>query len=132
MQYIVTGAAEHRDSTSQPSGPAGASSTPISSTGDTRTVPVGGVSTSGTGRVGGDRGRGHPRGRDVFVAAFQQSNRDAAAVVVRRCFYLCDLPFHLAMTPAWRDMMRAVSRIGAEWEGPSMQYLRTRELYAER
>ncbi|KAJ7294375.1 hypothetical protein O6H91_Y261400 [Diphasiastrum complanatum] len=35
-------------------------------------------------------------------------------------------------TPAWRDMMRAISRIGVEWEGPTMEQLRTRELHAER
>ena len=40
----------------------------------------------------------------------------------------CGLSFHVASTPAWKNAIRAASRIDCDWEGPSMRDLRTIEL----
>lgn len=92
------------------------------------------MGTSGTGSgTTARRSRAQVRsGRDVYVAAFQQSNLEKARVSVRRCVYACNLPFHVATTPAWQEMMHDVSSLGVRWDGPSTESLRTRELVAER
>lgn len=71
-------------------------------------------------------------GRDYYVSSFAPRAMEAAEVAVRQLFYTCDLPFHLARTPAWRRMMTTVSAIGQVWPGPSYETLRTRALVAER
>lgn len=76
--------------------------------------------------------RVRPRGRDFYVSSYRQENADLARIAIRRLFFVCDLPFHLAATPEWEEAMLAVSRIGSDWRGPSMEQLRTRELLQER
>lgn len=47
-------------------------------------------------------------------------------------FIRCAIPFHVAKTNQWRKTMRAISRIECEWDGPTSEALRTRELKREK
>lgn len=84
---------------------------------------------SGRGRHGRTTQLG---GRDYYVSTFAPRAMEAAEIAVRQLFYTCDLPFHVARTPAWRRMMTTISAIGQVWPGPSSEHLRTRALVAER
>lgn len=88
-------------------------------------VDVAGPSTSRAPR------RGAATGREFYVQSFQAENKARADVFIRRLFYRCDLPFHLAKTPAWGDMVENVAAIGASYRGPSMESLRTTHLMRE-
>ena len=65
-------------------------------------------------------------------AEFQKQAMQITQKEVTRLFIQCAIPFHVARTKQWKKTMRTVSRIGCEWEGPSSETLRTRELQKEK
>ncbi|KAH7282851.1 hypothetical protein KP509_35G050100 [Ceratopteris richardii] len=66
--------------------------------------------------------------RSSMKASMQKQAMDQAKKEIGRLFILCGIPFNVANTTAWKRAMRAVSRIGTPWEGPSGRVLRTSEL----
>ena len=65
-------------------------------------------------------------------AGLQKQAMKLATREVTRLFIRCAIPFNVARTKQWKKTMRAISRIGCEWEGPSSETLRTRELKKEK
>lgn len=59
-------------------------------------------------------------------AAMKEATRE-----LMKLFIQCGLSFHIVRTPRWKKAMRAISRIGCEWDGPSYETLRTTELRKE-
>ena len=58
--------------------------------------------------------------------------RREATLSIRKCFYKCNLPFHIAETPAWREMISNVAKLGeTEFHGPTREHLRTSHLEEE-
>lgn len=65
-------------------------------------------------------------------AGFQKQCIMEATREVTRLFIRCAIPFNVASTNQWKKTLRAISRIGCEWEGPPAEALRTRELKKEK
>lgn len=65
-------------------------------------------------------------------ASFQKQAIAEATRELTRLFIQCAISFHVLRTPVWKSAMRAVSRIGCEWEGPSCDGMRVRELKNEK
>ena len=79
--------------------------------------------------------RGPPRGSlqaASIQGGFQRDAKTLATCELTRLFVRCAIPFHVAKTTQWRKTMKAISRIGCEWEGPTSEALRTRELQREK
>ena len=64
-------------------------------------------------------------------AGFQKQVMHDATREITRLFIRCAIPFNVANTQQWKRAMRTVSRIGSEWEGPSGETIRRRELRKE-
>ncbi|MCO5574913.1 hypothetical protein L7F22_028708 [Adiantum nelumboides] len=67
--------------------------------------------------------------RASITASFQ---KQAMKEATREVTCLCAISFNVARTSQWKKTMRAVSRIGCEWEDPSSETLCTRELRKEK
>ena len=65
-------------------------------------------------------------------AGFQKQCIVDATRELTRLFIRCAIPFNVADTQQWKKTIRAISRIGSEWDGPSGEALRTRELKREK
>lgn len=65
-------------------------------------------------------------------SAVQKAAMEAATSEITKLFIQCGLSFNLLRTPQWKKTMRAISRIGCEWEGPKYETLRTRGLRKEK
>ena len=61
----------------------------------------------------------------------KQAMKDATREITR-LFIRCAISFNVARTNQWKKTIKAISRIGCEWEGPSGETLRTRELKKEK
>ena len=65
-------------------------------------------------------------------ANFQKQAIKEATREMTRLFIRCAIPFNVARTNQWKKTIRAISCIGCEWEGPSLETLHTRELKKEK
>ena len=65
-------------------------------------------------------------------AGFQRQCMMDATREITRLFIRCAIPFNVANTQQWKQTIRTISRIGCEWEGPSGETLRQRELKKEK
>ncbi|KAH7302591.1 hypothetical protein KP509_23G078800 [Ceratopteris richardii] len=65
-------------------------------------------------------------------ARMQKVHIKEATKEMRRLFIRCAIPFNVARTAQWKRFVKATSRIGYEWEGPSGETLRTIELKREK
>ncbi|KAH7293403.1 hypothetical protein KP509_28G024800 [Ceratopteris richardii] len=65
-------------------------------------------------------------------ASMQKVHIKEATKEMRRLFIQCAIPFNVARTTQWKRFVKATSRIGYEWEGPSGETLRTTELKREK
>lgn len=65
-------------------------------------------------------------------ARFQKAAVAEATRELTRLFIQCALSFHIVRTPRWKKAMRAISRIGYEWEGPKYDSLRKKHLRDEK
>ena len=70
--------------------------------------------------------------RASIQAGFQKQAIAEATRELTRMFIRCAIPFHVAKTNQWRKTMRTISGIGCEWDGPTSEALRTRELKREK
>ncbi|KAH7285060.1 hypothetical protein KP509_33G010500 [Ceratopteris richardii] len=61
-------------------------------------------------------------------ASLQKQGKQEATQGIMRLFIKCGLSFNVVRTPAWKEAMKMVSRLGIEWEGPSYEELRGSEL----
>lgn len=70
--------------------------------------------------------------RGTVRAGFQKQAVKEATREITKLFIQCALSFNIVKTKRWKSTMRAISRIGYEWEGPNYEALRTKELRRER
>lgn len=85
--------------------------------------PLPGASSSGT--------RGTVQKASIQASLQKQAIAEATRELTR-LFIQCAIPFYVLRTPRWKIAMKAVSRIGCEWEGPSYEGMQTRELRNEK
>lgn len=67
-----------------------------------------------------------------ILSSFQKAQMKIATRELTQLFIQCGLSFNITRAPRWKKAMRAISRIGCAWEGPSYEALRTTELRREK
>ena len=74
----------------------------------------------------------NPFKQGSIKASLQKRAKEEATREITRLFIQCALSFNVLRTKRWKSCIKAISRIGVEWEGPSYEALRSRELKKER
>ena len=67
-----------------------------------------------------------------LLHARQNSAMQQVMVNIRRCFYECNIPFHVANTPTWKSMINSIAELGVDnFHGPNRESLRGSHLHDE-
>ena len=66
------------------------------------------------------------------VGMFKQASRDEVYEAVARCFYACGMPFVIARSPYFHDMVHAISSFGKGYKPSNYEKLRTTLLDKEK
>ncbi|MCO5602954.1 hypothetical protein L7F22_057095 [Adiantum nelumboides] len=63
---------------------------------------------------------------------FKNASREEADEATARCFYACGLPFVLARSPYFQDMVSAIASFGKRYKAPNYKKIRTTFLEKEK